>query len=128
MKYYYSKITDYSIDEAVERITEALKEEGFGILMDLNIKDTLKEKIDYDFKPYRILGACHPHLAKDVLLSEDKMGTMMPCNVVVTEHADGGTEVAIINPMIFSELIENEKVQCFATDVRAKLRRCLAAL
>jgi uncharacterized protein (DUF302 family) len=127
-QYYFSKITDYSFDDAIQTITETLKDEGFGILMDIDVKATLKQKIDYDFKRYTILGACHPQLAKEALGIEDKIGIMMPCNVVVIEQPEGGVEVCVVNPMMFAEVVKNDRLECFATEVRGKIRRALSRI
>ncbi len=126
--YYFSKVVDYSFDEAIETITEMLKDEGFGILSTIDVQSTLKEKINYNFKRYTILGACNPALAKEALGIEDKIGIMMPCNIVIIEQPEGGVEVAAVNPMIFTEVIDNDRLECFATDVRGKIRRALSRL
>ena len=99
MAYYFSKVVGADFDEAVRRTVEALKEEGFGVLTDIDVKDTLKKKINADFRRYRILGACNPQLAHEALQAEDKIGTMLPCNVVVQERPDGKIEVAAIDPV-----------------------------
>ncbi|MCF8373339.1 MAG: DUF302 domain-containing protein [Bacteroidales bacterium] len=128
MKYYYTKSTNYSFEEAVEITTNALKEEGFGIISEIDVQKTLKEKINRDFKRYLILGACNPTLAHEALLAEDKMGIMMPCNVTIIEQPDGIVEVSALNPMILSDVVKNDRLECFATDVRGKLRRVLARI
>lgn len=128
MNYYYTKSTNYSFEEAVEITIEALKEEGFGIVTEFDVKKALKEKINHEFKPYLILGACHPPLAKEALLAEDKIGILMPCNVTIIKQPEGMVEVSIFNPMILTEIVDNERLECFATDVRGKLRRVLAKI
>ena len=98
MSYYFSKILEMDIGDAVEHVTEALKKEGFGVLTEIDVKATLKNKLDVDFRDYRILGACNPPFAYQALQSEDKIGTMLPCNVVVQEREDGKVEV--IGPIL----------------------------
>lgn len=98
MAYYFSKLLSADFDEVVERTTEALKREGFGIITEIDVQQTLKKKINVDFRPYRILGACNPALAHEALKLEDKVGTMLPCNVVVQAASRGQVEVAAIDP------------------------------
>jgi uncharacterized protein (DUF302 family) len=111
MSYYYSKTTHLGFDEAVSRITQALKEEGFGILTEIDVKDTLKKKLDVDFRNYRILGACNPPFAYKALQAEDKVGTMLPCNVIVQETADGDVEIAAIDPLASMQAIDNPELR-----------------
>jgi len=99
MKYFYSATTDQSFDEAIETVTALLKDEGFGVLTEIDVKDTLKKKLDVDFKKYRILGACNPQFAHKALTAEDKIGVMLPCNVIVEEHEDGKVEVSAVDPV-----------------------------
>ncbi len=122
MSYYFSKILDVSFDEAVARVTEELKKEGFGILTDIDVKETLKKKLNVDFKKYRILGACNPPFAYKSLQAEDKIGLMLPCNVVVQEISDGKIEVAAIDPIASMQAIENPKLRDVAGQVRDKLK------
>lgn len=122
MSYYFSKILDVSFDEAVARVTEELKKEGFGILTDIDVKETLKKKLNVDFKKYRILGACNPPFAYKSLQAEDKIGLMLPCNVVVQEISDGKIEVAAIDPIASMQAIENPKLRDVAEQVRDKLK------
>jgi uncharacterized protein (DUF302 family) len=126
-QYYFSKIIAGTFEDAVIAITDSLKEEGFGILMNIDVQATLKEKIGHDIKKYLIMGACNPNLAKEALSIEDKIGIMMPCNVVVIEQPEG-IEIALVNPMIFSQVVDNDRLECFATEVRGKLRRALAKI
>lgn len=128
MNYHLSKFVDYSYSEAIERATAELKKEGFGILTQIDAKATLKEKIGADFRPYMILGACNPNFAHQALLAEDKVGTLMPCNVVVQQHDDGRVEVSAMNPAIMGEVIGGEKMGKLATEVAAMIRRVMAAL
>ena len=122
MSYYFSKILNVSFDEAITRVTEELKKEGFGILTDIDVKETLKKKLNVDFKKYRILGACNPPFAYKSLQAEDKIGLMLPCNVVVQEISDGKIEVAAIDPIASMQAIENPKLRDVAEQVRDKLK------
>ncbi len=122
MKYYFSKILKVPFDEAISRVTDELKKEGFGILTDIDVKETLKKKLDVDFQKYRILGACNPPFAFQALKIENKIGTMLPCNVIVQETEDGKTEVAAIDPIASMQAIENPELQGVADQVQAKLK------
>lgn len=122
MSYYFAKILSCGFDEAVQRTTEALKEAGFGIITEIDVRDTLKKKIDVDFRPYRILGACNPRMAHEALRLEDKVGTMLPCNVIVQEAGGGATEVAAIDPVASMQAIDNPKLLETAKQVRAMLQ------
>ena len=126
MTYYFSKTLKTGFDEALRRTTEALKREGFGIITEIDVKDTLKKKIDVDFRNYRILGACNPKLAYEALRLEDKIGTMLPCNVVVAENADGTIEVAAIDPVASMAAIDNPRLKQMAAEVGERLRRVVA--
>lgn len=128
MTYHFSKTLALGMDEAIARVTDELKKEGFGILTEIDVKKTLKAKIDVDFRPYRILGACNPGFAHKALLAEDKIGTMLPCNVIVQEHSPGSVEVSAIDPMESMKAIENPALGGIATEVRAKLERVIAQL
>ncbi len=128
MAYYFSKTVPAGFDEAVKRTTEALKAEGFGIISEIDVKKTLKEKIGADFRNYRILGACNPKLAHEALQLEDKVGTMLPCNVVVQEVDGGKTEVAAIDPVASMQAIDNPKLREAATRVQEMLKKVIAAL
>jgi uncharacterized protein (DUF302 family) len=128
MAYYFSKTLDADFDEAVRRTVESLKVEGFGVLTDIDVKDTLKKKIGADFRRYRILGACNPQLAHEALQAEDKIGTMLPCNVVVQESAGGKIEVAAIDPVASMMAIDNPVLGRTATSVREKLRHVVDRL
>jgi len=125
MSYYFSKTVEMSFDEAVGRVTEELKKEGFGILTDIDVKETLKKKLNVDFKKYRILGACNPPFAHKALQAEDKIGLMLPCNVVVEETADRKIEVAAIEPVASMQAIDNPKLRVVAEQVRDKLKRVI---
>ena len=128
MTYYFAKTLTASFDDAVRRTIEALKQEGFGIITDIDVKDTFKRKIDVDFRHYRILGACNPKLAHEALQIEDKVGTMLPCNVVVQDVGGGKTEVAAIDPVASMQAIDNERLKVAAEQVRMKLHRAIDSL
>ena len=128
MTYYYSRILDASYDEAIDRATEELKKEGFGILTEIDVKTTLKQKLDVDFRPYRILGACNPALAYKALQTEDKIGTMLPCNVIVQHLEDGRSEVAAIDPVASMMAVDNPALADIAHQVRDKLRQVIERL
>ena len=110
MSYYFSKTMEMSFDQAVARVTEELKKEGFGILTQIDVKDKMKEKLNVDFRNYIILGACNPPFAYKALQAEDKIGTMLPCNVIVQENAEGNVEVAAIYPIASMQAIQNPKL------------------
>jgi uncharacterized protein (DUF302 family) len=126
--YYFSKILSADFDEAVERTTEALKREGFGIITEIDIQQTLKKKINVEFRPYRILGACNPALALEALKLEDKVGTMLPCNVIVQAASPGQVEVAAIDPVASMKAIENPALLEKARAIRAKLEKAINSL
>jgi uncharacterized protein (DUF302 family) len=128
MKQYYSKIVDLSFDEAIEHVTAKLKEHGFGILTEIDVKATLKKKIDVDFRPYRILGACNPVFAHHALLAEDKVGIMMPCNVVVQQHDDGKVEITLVNPEASALGLNNKALEDFACEVTGEIRKVFRKL
>jgi uncharacterized protein (DUF302 family) len=128
MAYYFSKILIASFDDAVAKVTEELKKEGFGILTDIDIKATLKKKLNVDFQKYRILGACNPPFAYQALQVEDKIGTMLPCNVIVQEISEGKVEVAAVDPAESMMAIENLKLRDVAEQVRAKLKKVIDSL
>lgn len=124
MKYYFEKTLNCSFEEAVERVTEELQKEGFGVLTEIDVKATLKKKLDVDFKNYKILGACNPPFAYEALLAEDKIGTMLPCNVIVQEM-DGKIEVAAVDPVASMQAVENEKLGKIANEIRSKLEKVI---
>jgi uncharacterized protein (DUF302 family) len=128
MKYYFNKSLEIPFDEAVSRVTERLKKEGFGILTEIDVKETLKKKLDVDFNKYKILGACNPHFAYQALQKEDKIGTMLPCNVIVQEAEKGKVEVAAIDPLASMQAVQNPELQAVAAQVQAKLRGVIAGL
>lgn len=126
--YYFAKTLALPMEEAVERVTAELKEEGFGILTEIDVQATLKKKLDADFHPYKILGACNPGFAHQALLAEDKIGTMLPCNVIVQTTAEGQTEVAAIDPVASMQSVENDALAPVAREVRDRLRRVIERL
>jgi uncharacterized protein (DUF302 family) len=128
MEYYFSKTITGSFDNAVQNVTEALKAEGFGILTEIDIKTTLKKKLDVDFYSYKILGACNPPFAYKALLAEDKIGTMLPCNVIVQEKVAGRVEVSAVDPSASMLSIENKDLQDIASEVRARLQKVINQL
>lgn len=128
MSYYFAKTLLMGFDEAVRRTIEALKQEGFGIITEIDVKDTFKKKINVDFRSYRILGACNPALAHEALQIEDKVGTVLPCNVVAQDAGDGKTEVAAIDPVASMQAIENPKLRQAAAGIQAKLRHVIETL
>ena len=128
MSYYFSKTLNVPFDEAVERVTQELKKEGFGILTDIDVKATLKKKLDVDFKKYRILGACNPPFAYRALQKEDKIGTMLPCNVIVQEHGEGSVEVSAIDPVASMQAIHNPELHDIAKEIQAKLKAVIGSL
>ena len=128
MSYYFGKTLPIAFDEALARTIDALKNEGFGVLTEIDVRETLKKKIGVEFPNYRILGACNPALAYEALSLENKVGTMLPCNVVVRDAGNGQTEVAAIDPVASMQAIDNPALKRAAEQVRAKLERVVAAL
>lgn len=128
MKYYINKTITTSFDQAIELVTEALKTEGFGVLSEIDIQQKLKEKLDVDFRKYKILGACNPQSAHKALLQEDKIGTMLPCNVIVQEIGENQVEVAAVDPAASMMAVDNKELAGIAGDIKAKLERVIASL
>ena len=122
MNYYFSKTLKITFDEAVAKVTEELKKGGFGIITEIDVKETLKKKLNVDFRKYRILGACNPPFAYKALQAEDKIGLMLPCNVIVQELPGGKVEVAAIDPVASMAAIDNPKLRDVGEQVRAKLK------
>lgn len=122
MSYHFSKTVNMSFEEAVEKTTAALKEEGFGVLTEIDLKSTLKEKLDVDFKKYQILGACNPGLAYKALSAEDHIGLMLPCNVIVQEHDSGEVEVSAVDPVASMSAVDNESLIDVAQKVQGLLK------
>lgn len=128
MGYYFSKTITGSFDNAIQKVTEGLKAEGFGVLSEIDIKATLKKKLDVDFYNYKILGACNPRFAYKALLAEDKIGTMLPCNVIVQERVPGEIEVSAVDPIASMQSIENKNLREIANEVRAHLQKVIEQL
>ncbi len=125
MDYYFTKTITGSFDDVIQKVTEALKAEGFGILTEIDIKATLKKKLDVDFYNYKILGACNPPFAYEALLAEDKIGTMLPCNVIVQEKVSGEVEVSAVDPAASMQAVENSDLNEIALEVRTRLQKVI---
>lgn len=126
MSYYFNKtVTGKSFDQTIEDVTAELKKEGFGVLTEIDVKETLKKKLDVDFKKYKILGACNPSFAHEALQNEDKIGVMLPCNVIVEEHENGKVEVSAVNPVASMTAVENNKLGEIAGEVRDRLEKVI---
>ena len=123
--YFNKSLPNLSFEEAIEKVTAALKQEGFGILTEIDIKATLKKKLDADFHPYKILGACNPSFAHKALNAEDKIGTMLPCNVIVQEKEEGQIEISAVDPIVSMQAIENDSLGVIANEVRDKLIKAI---
>lgn len=128
MSYYFNKIVEMPIEQAVERMTEELHKEGFGILTQIDVKETMKKKLDVDFPSYLILGACNPQFALQALQAEDMIGTMLPCNVIVRDCGDGKVEVAAVDPVASMQAIDNPQLGKVARQVQEKLKRVINRL
>jgi uncharacterized protein (DUF302 family) len=128
MSYYFDKTVSLPFEEAVERVKVELKKDGFGVLTEIDVRKTLKEKIGVDFRPYRILGACNAPFAYKALQAEDKIGTMLPCSVIVQELAPGRVEVAAIDPLASMAAVKNEDLGAVGLEVRDKLRAVIERL
>jgi uncharacterized protein (DUF302 family) len=128
MEYYFSKTIDETFDNTILKVTEALKAEGFGILTEIDVKSTLKKKLDVDFYNYKILGACNPPFAYKALLAEDKIGIMLPCNVIIQEKVAGQVEVSAVDPVASMLSIENKDLQGIANEIRTRLKKVIEYL
>jgi uncharacterized protein (DUF302 family) len=128
VSYYFSKTLSVPFDEAVNKARAALAEEGFGVLTEIDVKATLKKKLGVDFRPYKILGACHPESAHRALQAEDKIGLMLPCNVVVQEHGPGDVDVSAIDPVASMAAVDNPALREVAEGVRVKLKNVIEKL
>jgi uncharacterized protein (DUF302 family) len=124
MSYYFAKPTSYSFDEAITRVTEELKKEGFGVLTEIDVKETLKKKLNVDFRRYKILGACNPPFAHQALQAEEYIGTMLPCNVIVQEK-NNGVEIAAVDPVASMAGVKNDKLAVIAEQVRQRLNKVI---
>jgi uncharacterized protein (DUF302 family) len=128
MSYHFSKTVSVPFEEAITQVTAALKENGFGVLTTIDVKATLKSKLDVDFRPYTILGACNPKFAHQALQSEDKIGTMLPCNVIVQQGDDGRVEVSAVDPMASMQAVENPALADIARQVQGMLKATIEQL
>jgi len=128
MSYYISKTINATFEAAVEKVTEELKKEGFGIITEINIQETLKKKLDVDIQKYRILGACNPRYAHEALQIEEKIGTMLPCNIIVVEKGPAFTEVSAINPLVSMQTVNNPVLNAIAAQVTEKLQKVIELL
>jgi uncharacterized protein (DUF302 family) len=127
MNYGFSKTVRINFESAIEKVTEELKKEGFGVLTTIDVKDTLKKKLDVDFKKYTILGACNPPIAHKALQTEEEVGLLLPCNVIVYEK-ENEIQVSIFDPMIMTSIIDNPEMKSIASEVREKLQRVINAV
>ena len=128
MKYYISKKLSTDFDQAVQLVTESLKKEGFGILTEINLQEKLKEKLNVDFRKYKILGACNPSYAYKAIQQEDKIGTMLPCSVIIQELNNNEVEVAAVDPVASMMAIKNPVLAGIAKEIKEKLERAIATL
>jgi uncharacterized protein (DUF302 family) len=128
MKYYINTVLQTSFSDAVEKATESLKSEGFGVISEIDISEKLKEKLGVDFRKYKILGACNPPAAYEALKQEDKIGTMLPCNVIIQELADGKIEIAAIDPVASMQAVESKNLGGIAENIRKHLQDAIAKL
>lgn len=126
--YGFSKIVNLGYEEAIEKVTEELKKEGFGVLTEIDVKATLKKKLNVDFKPYKILGACNPPFAYKALQSEEQIGLMLPCNVIVYVNDEGKTVVAAVDPMVSMRAVKNDKLGEVAETIQGKLKKVIDSL
>lgn len=128
MAYYFSTIVNHPFDRAIELVTEALSAEGFGVLTEIDVKATMKKKLDVDFRNYRILGACNPPFALKALEAEDKIGTMLPCNVIVQERGENEVEIAAVDPVSSMQAVDNDALGPIASEIRNRLQRVVKSL
>jgi uncharacterized protein (DUF302 family) len=128
VSYYFSKIINESFDKAIVKVIVSLENEGFGVLTEIDVKETLKKKLDVDFQKYRILGACIPSFAYQALKAENKIGTMLPCNVIVQEISEGQAEVAAVDPVASMKAVENPALLEIANQVQEKLKKVIKSL
>lgn len=128
MTYYFNKTVKGNFNDTIEKVTEALKTEGFGVLTEIDIKATLKNKLDVNFNDYKILGACQPSYAHKALLTENKIGTMLPCNVIVQKLDSGDIEVSAVNPMASMQAVDNADLKVIAEEITSKLKSVIDKL
>ncbi|MFV8225027.1 DUF302 domain-containing protein [Christiangramia aquimixticola] len=128
MNYYFNKTIKGEFDEVIEKVTNELEKEGFGVLTEINVTETLKKKLDVDFRNYRILGACNAPYAHKALRAEDKIGTMLPCNVIVQDKGSEEIEVAAVNPIASMQAVENDALGEIAKEIEGKLQKVIENL
>ncbi|HKK47191.1 MAG TPA: DUF302 domain-containing protein [Balneolaceae bacterium] len=128
MSYYFTTTLDTTFEDAIERTTEVLKEEGFGVLTEIDVKATMKKKLDKDIYNYRILGACNPPMAWEAIQAEDKIGTMLPCNVIVQEREKGKVEISAVDPVASMSAITNKQLGEVAKEVQGRLKKVIEKL
>ena len=128
MEYYFNKTITGEFEEVIEKVTDELEKEGFGVLTEINVTETLKKKLDVDFKKYRIHGACNAPYAYEALKAEDKIGTMLPCNVIVQEIEKEKIEIAAVNPMASMQAVKNKDLEKIATEIGDKLKQIVYKL
>ena len=126
--YYFNKTLEMSFEDAIARVTEELKKEGFGVLTEVDVQAKLKKKLDADFRPYRILGACNPPLAHQALQAESHIGLMLPCNVIVQDAGNGRIDVAAIDPLVAMARVDNSGLEPVAVEAQSKLKRVIENL
>jgi len=127
-QYYFNKTVEMSFEDAIAKVTDELKKEGFGVLTEIDVQTTLKKKLDVDFRPYRILGACNPPFAHKALTAESYIGIYLPCNVIVQDAGEGKTEVAAVDPLVAMSRVENADLEPVAKEVQEKLKRVIENL
>jgi len=125
MSYYFTKKVNLTFQDAISKVKDELKKEGFGVLTEIDVKETLKNKINVDFYNYKILGACNPTFAYKALSLEDKLGTMLPCNFIVQEKEKDLVEVSVINPLVSMQSVQNENLESIANEIHLKLKRII---
>lgn len=128
MDYYFTKVLKTDFDSAVAKVIEELKKEGFGVLTEIDIKDTFKKKLDLDFRKYKILGACNPNFASKAIAAEPHIGAMLPCNVIVQEHAENVVEVSAVDPVASMLAVKNDQLGSVALEVQQKLKNVISQL
>jgi uncharacterized protein (DUF302 family) len=128
VSYYFSKILHIPFDEAIAKVIEALKKEGFGVLTEIDVRETMRKKLDVEFPNYKILGACNPSFAYQALQAEDKIGTMLPCNVIVQQKTEGVVEIAAVDPVASMQAVQNPKLGDLAEQVQSKLKAVIENL
>jgi uncharacterized protein (DUF302 family) len=124
----YKVVLNTDFESAIQRVTEALKTEGFGVLTEIDVKATLKKKLDVDFRPYKILGACNPSLAHRALTIDPQVGLLLPCNVVVSQIEEGSVEVSLVDPMGMLGIVKSSELEVVAEEARLRLQRVAASL